>query len=246
MNYKILEGMKGKELKRICDEMKIKNVKKKSDMIEVIKKNLKKYEKHKRKNKDRFERIKKLGNKGKDGITYLVIEKKTGKYYAMKTFKNNKSEKKILEEYELQKLASEYNVCPEVYEVDVVDNYIIMEKMEKHLLESMKNRGGKLTKTEQKSIINIFKKLDKAGVFHGDVNILNYMYDYNKKLQLIDYGMSKRIDDKLKKKLGTTEPNLKIMTLGLILKLKEIGCDKESYEYLLKYISEKDILKYGL
>lgn len=244
MDYKILETISHKELKDISKEMKIKSFKIKKETISHIIKYLKKYERHKKKNIYKFEKIKKLGNTGKDGITYLVIEKKTEKYYAMKTFKKNKSDNKILEEYELQKIASGFDISPKVYEVDTVDNYIIMEKMDSHLLEKMTKRG-KLTKTEQKQIIKIFKTLDKAKIFHADVNILNYMYK-NKKLYIIDFGMSKKIDNKLIKKLGTYKPNIKIMTVGFILKLKELGYSSESYKYLLKYVSENDILKYGI
>jgi len=245
MDYKILETISHKELKSICNEMNIESFKTKKETILHIKRKLKKYEKHKKKHINKFEKIKKLGNNGKDGITYLVIEKKTEKYYAMKTFKKNKSGKKILDEYEMQKIASEFNIAPKVYEVDIVDNYIIMEKMDCHLLEKMTKRDGKLTKTEQKEIIRIFKTLDNAKIFHADVNILNYMYKKNK-LYIIDFGMSKKIDSKLIKKLGTDKPNIKIMTLGFILKLKELGCKKVSYEYLLKYVSSSDILKYGI
>lgn len=245
MNYKILETISHTELKEISKEMKIDVFKTKKETISNIVKHLKKYERHKKKNIDRFEKIKKLGNNGKDGITYLVIEKKTEKYYAMKTFKKNKSENKILQEYELQKIASSFGISPKVYEVDTIDNYIIMEKMDSHLLQKMRKRNGKLTKTEQKSIIKIFKKLDEAKIFHADVNILNYMYKDNK-LYIIDFGMSKKIDDKLIKKLCTDKPNLKIMTLGFILKLKELGSPSESYEYLLRYVSKEDIKKFGI
>ena len=182
MNYKILETISHKELKEISKEMKIDFFKTKKETISNIVKHLKKYERHKKKNIDRFEKIKKLGNNGKDGITYLVIEKKTEKYYAMKTFKKNKSENKILQEYELQNIASSFGISPKVYEVDTIDKYIIMEKMDSHLLQKMRKRNGKLTKTEQKSIIKIFKKLDEAKIFHADVNILNYMYKNRSKI----------------------------------------------------------------
>jgi hypothetical protein len=93
-----------------------------------------------------------------------------------------------------------------------------------------------LNKTQQQAIINLYKKLDEAGVFHGDSNITNYMYK-GKKLYLIDYGMAKEITPALCKKLGTNTPNMTIMTLGLIIKLKELKCPPSSYQYLLQYVS---------
>lgn len=245
MKYEILDNYTYKELVNLCKELNIESYKTKLETKKNIIKTLKKYEKHKKKNIDRYEKIKQLGNKGKDGIVFLVKEKKSGEYYAMKTFKKNKSEKKILLEYELQKIASEYDISPKVYNIDTVDNYIIMEKMDSHLFQKMEKNNRQLNISDQKKIIKLYKNLDKAKVFHGDVNILNYMFK-DKKLYMIDFGMSKKIDDNLIKKLGTDKPNLNIMTLGLILKLKELGCSSNSYKYLMKYISEKEIIKYNI
>ena len=89
-----------------------------------------------------------------------------------------------------------------------------MEKLDIHLIDLIKEQNGDLKIYQQKDILNIYKKLDKAKVFHADSNILNYMYDKDKKLYIIDFGMSKYIDEKLIKKLGTEEPNINLMTLG--------------------------------
>ncbi len=91
----------------------------------------------------------------------------------------------------------------------------------------------------------IFEKLDEVKVFHGDSNILNYMIK-NDKVYIIDFGFSREITDRLVKKLGTDTPNTNIMTLGLILKLKELNCDPFSWKYLMKKLSKEEIKKFQL
>ena len=119
-----------------------------------------------------------------------------------------------------------------------------MEKMDKHLLELIKEQEGILSKQQQKQIISIYKKLDKAGVFHGDANLLNYMYKSNK-LYIIDFGMAKEITTALVKKLGTETPNMQIMTLGLALKLREMKCPHQSYEYIINHLSHEQRLQFN-
>ena len=155
----------------------------------------------------------------------------------MKTFRKQKSSEKLRQEAKLQQIASETGVSPRIIDVDTVSKYIIMEKMDKHLIDIIQKQEGSLSKAHQKQIINIYKNLDNARVFHGDANLLNYMFK-GKQLYIIDFGMSKEITNELVRKLGTTTPNLHIMTLGLILKLKEMNCPSSSYEYLAKFISD--------
>jgi tRNA A-37 threonylcarbamoyl transferase component Bud32 len=163
----------------------------------------------------------------------------------MKTFKKTKSSERLRQEAELQQMASEFGIAPKVIDIDTVSKYIVMEKMDKHLVDVMKEQNGDLTEEQQQQIIHIFKKLDEAKVFHGDSNILNYMYKKNK-LYMIDFGMSKKIDDKLIKKLKTNTPNMSLMNLGFILKLKELDCPPSSYTYLMTFVSDKDKEDYRL
>ena len=162
----------------------------------------------------------------------------------MKTFKKNKSSKNIKKEAFLQQKASEFDIAPKVIDVDTISKYIVMEKMSSHLYEYIK-KDGKLTEKQQKQIIRIYKGLDDAKIFHADSNILNYMYK-DKKLYIIDFGMSKEIDEKLIKKLGTKTPNLDLMTLGFILKLKEFNCPSTSYSYLVKHVKDEEIKRFKL
>lgn len=120
-----------------------------------------------------------------------------------------------------------------------------MEKMDCHLVEILGKNKSRLSRKYQYQILDIFEKLDEVKVFHGDSNILNYMIK-NGKVYIIDFGFSREITDRLVKKLGTSTPNTNIMTLGLILKLKELNCDPFSWKYLMKKLSKEEIKKFQL
>jgi hypothetical protein len=194
---------------------------------------------------NKYNIIKQIGNVGKEGITYLVKRNNDGSEFAMKTFKKTKSSKNILIESELQNIASKSGVCPKIIDVNVDEKFIVMEKLDTHLYDIMKKQNGDISKKHQEQIIDIFKKLDQTKVFHADSNILNYMLK-NNKLYIIDFGMSRKIDEKLVKKLGDESPNLTFMTLGFVLKLKELKCPPSAYSYLLNFISEANKSKYGI
>ena len=79
----------------------------------------------------------------------------------------------------------------------------------------------------------------------GDSNILNYMLK-NNRIYIIDFGMSKPIDDKFKKKIKEERPNFTLMNLGFILKLKDLKCPSTAYKYLINFVSEENKRKYGI
>jgi tRNA A-37 threonylcarbamoyl transferase component Bud32 len=239
-----LKTLKYDELKNIAIDMDINIPKTKFELINKIIECFTEYEKYKKEKIDKYKKIEQLGNKGKEGVTYLV-KTNDGSTYAMKTFKKNKSSNRLRNEARLQEIASNYNISPKIIEIDTVSKYIVMEKLDKHLFDILKEKNGILNIQQQKQIIKIFKTLDECKIFHADCNILNYMYK-NKKLYIIDFGMSKEIDDKLIKKLGTSTPNLDISTLGFILKLKEFNCPSISYSYLLNYINDDIKIKFNL
>ena len=245
MDFDYIRKKSFSELKEIGNELKVENIHNlsKKELIEKIIKCFKEYEDYIN-SKNVYKKIKRIGNKGKEGITYLVSDK-NGKQYAMKTFKKNKSLKNIETEVDLQKLASKKGICPKIYDFDIINNNIVMDLMDEHLMDVMERQNGNLTENQQKEIINIFKKLDEANVFHGDSNILNYMLK-DGKIYIIDSGMSKLIDDKLKKKLKEEKINYNLMNLGFILKLKELKCPPSSYSYLLKQVSNENKKKYNL
>jgi tRNA A-37 threonylcarbamoyl transferase component Bud32 len=245
MNYNQLEKLTYTELKKISVDLGIKATRSKEETLKSITHAFKEYESYKKSKIDRYIKITQLGMKGKEGTTYLVKNKDTGEEYAMKTFRKQKSSEKLRQEAKLQQIASETGVSPRIIDVDTVSKYIIMEKMDKHLIDIIQKQEGSLSKAHQKQIINIYKNLDNARVFHGDANLLNYMFK-GKQLYIIDFGMSKEITNELVRKLGTTTPNVHIMTLGLILKLKEMNCPSSSYEYLAKFISDDQREKFGI
>jgi predicted Ser/Thr protein kinase len=246
-----LEKYSYKELKSIYEEIssnsdgKVEKTKKtKKDIIDDIRYKMKLYESYKKEKIDKYVSIEKLGAKGKDGLVYLVESLDSNLKYAMKTFRSNKSSKSIKEEARLQKIAAKAGISPTIIEYDTVFNYIVMEKLDHNLLDIMKAQNKDLTKTQQNQLIKIFKKLDEILIFHSDPNPLNFMMKKNK-MYIIDFGFAKEIDDKVIKKYGST-PNLSLMTLGFILKLKGLGCPITSYQYMLPYLKQDDIEKFGL
>lgn len=245
MDYNILKKKSLTELREIAEKMDIlssTNLSRKELVGEIIK-CFRKYEDYKKDIISKYDCEGKIGNSGKDGITYLV--KKNGIEYAMKTFRNRKSVNNIKKESQFQEIASKVGISPKIYEVNLVDNYIVMDKMDRHLFDVIKEQGGILSEMQQRQIINIFKKLDEIKIFHGDSNILNYMCK-GQLIYMIDYGMSKAIDTKLVKKLGTDKPNYELMNIGFILKLKELKFDKKSYNYLMQHVSKDNINKYKI
>jgi tRNA A-37 threonylcarbamoyl transferase component Bud32 len=244
MDYTKLKQSTFTEFKKMANELNLPSRRSREEYYEDIKKCFFEYEKYKHEKIDKYTKIKQLGNKGKEGITYLVTTK-TNVEFAMKTFRQTKSSTTLKTEYFLQKQAATQGISPRVVEYDTISKYIVMEKMDTHLVDLMKNQKGTLSRQQQQQIIDIYKKLDIAKVFHGDSNILNYMLKDNK-IYIIDFGFSKEINSKLIKKLGTDCPNLRIMTLGFILKLKEMKCSPSSWKVLKKYVSTEEIENFSL
>lgn len=120
-----------------------------------------------------------------------------------------------------------------------------MEKLDKHLYEEIDKKNGLLKLQDQKRIIYIFEKLDELKIFHNDPNICNYMIK-NNVVYLIDYGLSKEITPTLNKKLKTENVNAHLMTIGLILKLKEKNVPEKSYSYLKSSLPIKYINNFSL
>lgn len=242
MSYR-LEKYSLPELKKMALDMDLQMRRSKAEMIKDITVAFKEYEEYKREKIDKYKRCEQLGDKGKEGTTFLVKDR-NGREFAMKTFRREKSSSTLKKEFLLQKKASKKNITPRVYEYDTVSKYIVMEKMDRHLYDEIKNKGV-LSKKFQERILHIFDKLDEAGVFHGDANILNYMIK-DGEVYIIDFGFSKEITPNVLKKLETSRPNYHLMTIGLILKLKELSLEEKSYKYLKKALPVEYVNKYKL
>ena len=244
MDYISLEKLSFSELKKMAKDMDLETKRKKKEYITDIQKAFMEYEKYKKNKIDKYKKIKQLGNKGKEGITYLVKDDKD-REFAMKTFRQSKSSNTLKTEYHFQKLSASVGISPRVVEYDSVSKYIVMEKMDEHLLDVIKKQKGILNKSQQLQIIDIFKKLDSVKVFHGDSNLLNYMLKDNK-IYIIDFGFSKEINPKFIKKIGEENPNITLMLIGFILKLKEMGFDMLCWKYLKQYVSQENIDKFKI
>jgi len=244
MNNSTLEQTPFSDLKKMAKEMDLPSRRSKSEYITDIQKAFGEYEHYKSDKVDKYTRIRQLGNKGKEGTTYLVRDNKD-REFAMKTFRKTKSSNTLKNEYYLQKQAAKAGIAPRVVEYDSVSKYIVMERMDMHLADVMKKQKGNLLRGQQYQIIEIYEKLDKVGVFHADSNILNYMIK-GKNIYLIDYGFAKEITPRLCKKLGTDTPNMRMMLLGLVLKLKEMKCPSSAWKYLRKHISDEELERFEI
>jgi tRNA A-37 threonylcarbamoyl transferase component Bud32 len=236
MGKETLNMLSVKDLRVIAGKMKLKTNGKKSDIVDRISDTISK--------KKKWTRIRQLGNEGKEAMTYLV-EDSDGKEYAMKTFRKKKSSAKITREYNLQLMASLQGIAPKPIDMNDKEKYIVMEKLDTHLIDVLTKQKGRLTKAQQLQIIDIFEKLDVADVFQGDANLTNYMLK-GKTIYIIDFGFAAEITPKLKKKLGTNIPNMTIALLGFALKLKEIGCPFSSYRHLIKKLDKQIVAKFNL
>ena len=225
-----LEKMTFTELKGMASDMGLASKRSKVEYITVIQQAFTEYEKYKSKKIDKYRRGKQLGVKGKEGTTYSVTNVTNNKEFAMKTFRKTKSSDTLRAEYEFQKIASVAGIAPRVVEYDTVGKYIVMEKMDSHLTDTIKKQDWTLTKDQQLRIVEIFTKLDSCGIFHGDCNTSNYMMK-GATIYIIDFGYAKNIDTRLIKKMGTA-PNVTVMTQAFVLKLREMNCAPSSWKYL--------------
>jgi predicted Ser/Thr protein kinase len=239
-----LEKYSMTELKEMAKKMGLKVRREKENMIKDISEAFKQVEEYRSKKVSPYKKIKQLGKKGKEGTTFLV-ETKDGKEYAMKTFRKEKSSKNLKKEYKFLKKAGKAGVSPEAIDYDDVSKTIIMEKMDYHLIDYLKKHKNILSKKNQKRILEIFKTLDEIGIFHNDANLLNYMVKDNV-IFLIDFGLAKKIDEKLIKKMKTDKPNQIFMLVGFILKLKDYKMEESCYNYLLKNVPDEYKEKYKL
>jgi tRNA A-37 threonylcarbamoyl transferase component Bud32 len=234
-----LEKYKMDDLRIMAREMGLPSQRTKADLIKVINLTFDEYVSYKNNKIDRYTRIQQIGEKGKEGTTYLV-EDKDQNQYAMKTFRSSKSAARLIKEYSLQFEAAKKGVAPKVYDYDPVSKFIVMDLMDEHLFN-----GRRITRAYQEEILGIYAKLDRAKVLHNDTNLLNFMLKGGK-IYLIDYGFAKKIDDKVIKQMGSSTPNSRFMPISLVLKLHEKGYPTSSFKYFLKHISSDDKIKFGL
>jgi len=174
-----------------------------------------------------------LGDPGIDATTYAMHY--NNNIYALKQYKKGTTMHKLLKDVELQNILKDTHICPDIIDINTAKKYIVMDKLDKHLVDTTKKKG--ISVKYQKQLIDIYKVMDEKGIFHGDPNPLNYMTKDNK-LYVIDFGMSQKINKKFLKKMNTTQPNLHIMTFGFVLKLKAMDFPPDSYKILVKHLPD--------
>lgn len=144
-----------------------------------------------------FEVIRQLGKDGAQGVVYLV-EFPNGLRAAMKQFKKTKSSARIQAEADLQEKAADAGISPEVMHVDLENKRIFMEPMQTRVVDVL----SRSTPRFEDDLCHIMKTLDNIGILHNDGNALNLMLDRDDQLKIIDFGLAKKIDAKLRKKWG--------------------------------------------
>lgn len=178
------------------------------ELVGKIEKPIKKTRKKKQTSEEELENIwkvqKQLGESGKEGTCYLVINK-LNEEYAMKQFKPRKSKAKFDKEVSFQTKAGILGLAPKVIDVMYDPPRIVMEIMNRTIEQVIKDQDGFLTEDQQNDIISLCQKLDENNIYHCDPNPLNLMEGIDGKFKWIDYGMS--IDINVKK--HTNSPNVK-------------------------------------
>ena len=170
-----------------------------------------------------------LGEPGKEGVTYKMTW--NGDEYAVKTFKKSKSSSRIEKEAELQKLAAAAGVAPRVIMVSGSGKFILMERMKERLTDRY-GKGTTLSTQHQDQLVDVMQRLDDVDVLHNDGNALNAMLDDDDNIKIIDYGFSKKIDKKLRKKYKNPNGALTLSMMKRSLRHRGIEPGRIVDEYI--------------
>ena len=157
---------------------------------------------------------------GKEGTVHMV-RMENGYTCVMKQFKKTKKINKLKKEASLQKMAADIGISPAVLHVDETNKRIFMDGLPKKLLSHLKKYGW--SNNIKIQIQNIMTQLDRIGVLHNDGNILNFMMNYSGKIFIIDFGFSKKIDNKMRRtclEKSNSTPNFKYTLNSLKRSLK--------------------------
>jgi len=186
-------------------------------------------------------KLRRIGSTGKDGKVYNVVNEQ-GDSMAMKTFRKNKNIRDMKREIAFQIKASDgiYQISPKIVEYNFTDKYVVMEKLDRTLIDVLEDQDGVLHIDQQKSIIDLFTKLDQLEIFHNDANPLNIMTSRGK-WYMIDYGFACNCSHN--DVVGIESPNLRFMTVGLLTGLARNKFDVKTYTYLTKFVSKSVLSK---
>ncbi|XP_031778234.1 serine/arginine repetitive matrix protein 2 isoform X2 [Nasonia vitripennis] len=159
---------------------------------------------HKRKLKQRFDIIKKLGQ-GTYGKVQLGINKETGQEVAIKTIKKCKIET----EADLIRIRREIQIMSSVQHPNIIHIYEVFENREKMVLVMEYAAGGELYDylSERKVLSEqearrIFRQISTAVFYchkhkicHRDLKLENILLDQNGNAKIADFGLSNVFDE---------------------------------------------------
>jgi len=195
----------------------------------------------------KYKLINKIGE-GAFGIIFNAINIQTNEYVAIKIEKNDREGNNILlkNEARMYKLLDKENFVPKFknYGKEGKFNYLIMENIGQSL-EQYKKRKINIPVSDiilfGIQMFKIIKKIHDYNIIHRDLKPENFLIDSNKKLYIIDFGLSKlyningiHIKNKIGRKItGTINYSSVNVHLGFTPSRRD---DIESICYILLYL----------
>lgn len=223
---------------------------------------------HKKKLRQRFDIIKKLGQ-GTFGKVQLGINKETGQEVAIKTIKKSKIES----DADLIRIRREIQIMSSVQHPNIIHIYEVFENREKMVLVMEYAAGGELYDylSERKVLAEdearrIFRQIatacyycHKHKICHRDLKLENILLDENNNAKIADFGLSNVFDDQrllntfcgsplyaspeIVKGTPYQGPEVDCWSLGVLLYTLVYGAmpfDGSNFKRLVKQISQGD------